>query len=131
MMQKLHSTTVIVADQEEALRFYVDTLGWEKRQDNTMGEMRWLTVAPRGAETAVVLGQPEVYNEQAPGPGRSKGCGISVTTDDIDAEYAALTEKGVNFKQAPEMMPWGDKATWFTDPSGNEFFLVQEMGAAS
>lgn len=50
-----------------------------------------------------------------------------MVTDDIDAEYASLRAKGVDFTQEPETMPWGDKATWFNDPSGNQFFLVQPM----
>ncbi|MEV2275857.1 VOC family protein [Nocardiopsis sp. NPDC049922] len=125
MITRMHSTTVLVGDQEEALRFYVGLLGWEKREDNTMGPMRWLTVAPRGAETALVLGQPEVYEQEAPEAAAPRLCGISLLTDDIDAEYEALTAKGVNFKQPPEDMPWGDRATWFTDPFGNEYFLVQ------
>ncbi|WP_116245582.1 VOC family protein [Nocardiopsis sp. FIRDI 009] len=125
MISRMHSTTVLVGDQEEALRFYVGVLGWEKREDNTMGPMRWLTVAPPGAETALVLGQPEVYDQEPPGAA-TRLCGISLITDDIDAEYETLTAKGVNFKQPPETMPWGDRATWFTDPFGNEFFLVQQ-----
>ena len=49
--------------------------------------------------------------------------GISLLTDDIKGDYAALTAKGVRFKGEPETMPWGDTAAWFYDPDGNEFFL--------
>jgi catechol 2,3-dioxygenase-like lactoylglutathione lyase family enzyme len=127
MMTHLHSATIVVGDQEEALRFYVDTLGWEKREDNQMGPtMRFLTVVPPGAQTGIVLGQPEVYGQQAPMRiGQESGTGISVMTDDIATAYAELSAKGVKFKQPPETMPWGAKATWFSDPFGNEYFLVE------
>jgi len=128
MMTRLHSTTIVVGDQEEALRFYVDTLGWEKREDNQMGPgMRFLTVVPPGAQTGIVLGQPEVYGQQPPTTiGTESGTGISLMTDDIAATYAELSAKGVKFKQPPDTMPWGAKATWFSDPFGNEYFLVEE-----
>jgi uncharacterized glyoxalase superfamily protein PhnB len=118
MITHLHSTTITVSDQEEALRFYVDTLGWEKRGDNQLSpEMRWLTVAPKGAQTELAL----LRTGEA-----SQACGISLITEDIDAAYTDLSAKGVQFKQAPETMPWGDRATWFSDPFGNEYFLVQQ-----
>jgi predicted enzyme related to lactoylglutathione lyase len=128
MITHVHSATIVVADQDEALRFYVDTLGWEKRDDNRMGEMRWLVVAPPGATTALVLGQPDIHHRQPPGPDEPQNCDISLVTDDIAATYAELTAKGVRFSQPPETMPWGARATWFSDPSGNQFFLAEEAG---
>jgi catechol 2,3-dioxygenase-like lactoylglutathione lyase family enzyme len=124
----IHSTTILVSDQDAALRFYVDTLGWEKRQDNRLGAMRFLTVAPPGAQTSLVLGQPEIYGKQPPtvlggGEGNS---GISLTTPDLTSTYQELVARGVQFKQSPEKMPWGALATWFTDPFGNEFFLAED-----
>jgi hypothetical protein len=43
----------------------------------------------------------------------------------MDATYAELTKRGVRFKGAPEMMPWGKKGTWFFDQDNNEFFIVE------
>ena len=127
MGMKLHSTTIVVRDQDEALRFFVELLGWEKDEDAMMGPvMRFLTVKPVGAETAIVLGQPEVYDRQPPGPDAGEGSsGISILTDDIDATYADLSAKGVTFTGPPQTMPWGDRATWFSDPSNNSFFIVE------
>ena len=120
MITHVHSATINVRDHDEALRFYVDTLGWEKRQDSDEAGMRWLTVAPRGSQTAFALSLSETPNVSF-----AMGCGISLITDDIDADCAAFVAKGVQVKGAPETMPWGDRATWFSDPFGNEFFLVQ------
>lgn len=127
MITSVHSTTVIVNDQDKALEFYTEVLGWDKVQDNDFGEGgRWLTVAPKGAETAVVLGQSEMYGGLKPGSSEV-GCGISLIADDVQATYDDLKAKGVEFRQAPEKMPWGATATWFSDPDGNGFFLTEDQ----
>lgn len=120
MITHVHSATINVRDLDEALSFYVDVLGWEKRQDSNEAGMRWLTVAPPGAQTAFALSLNDTPNVSF-----SMGCGISLITDDIDGDCAAFRDKGVQVKAAPETMPWGDRATWFSDPFGNEFFLVE------
>jgi len=122
LISKIHSATVVVADQEKALDFYVNKLGWEKGLDNQMGEMRYLTVVPPGAETQLVLGHTSWY---ADGEVPAK-VGISLNTPDIDDTYATLTARGVTFKQPVEVMPWGQKATWLYDIDGNEYFLAEE-----
>jgi catechol 2,3-dioxygenase-like lactoylglutathione lyase family enzyme len=120
---KIYSVTIVVADQDKALDFYVNTLGWEKGMDNQMGpDMRFLTVIPSGAETSLVLGHTSWFQDVLP-PAK---IGISLTTPDIDATYETLTSRGVTFKQPVEMMPWGQKAAWFYDIDENEFFLVEE-----
>jgi catechol 2,3-dioxygenase-like lactoylglutathione lyase family enzyme len=124
MISKIHSTSIAVADQDAALDFYVNTLGWEKAMDAMVGGvMRWLTVVPPGAETQLVLAaRSAMGSENLPYGGYT---GISLNTPDIDATVEALKARGVRFKQPVEMMPWGDKATWFYDLDGNEFFLVE------
>lgn len=124
MIDFVHSVTVLVADQDAALRFYVDALGFEKRLDSPFGEnSRWLEVAPPGATTAIALLLPTDV-------GKSEGTlggetGISLATHDIQTTYDTLTGKGVTFTGPPQTMPWGMKATWFTDPDGNSFFLSE------
>jgi catechol 2,3-dioxygenase-like lactoylglutathione lyase family enzyme len=118
---------VFVADQDEALDFYVTKLGWEKRADNPFGEgSRWLTVAPPGAATELVLGLARDYGADQVANNPQADCGISLLSSDIDATYQTLVERGVQFRHPPEAMPWGTKATWFSDPDGNTFFLSQE-----
>lgn len=124
MISHIHSTTIAVADQDAALDFYVNTLGWEKAMDAPVGaEMRFLTVVPPGATTQLVLAHPSWAGE-----GRTPGghTGISFVTPDIDATYETLTARGVTFKEPVATMPWGQKATRFSDLDGNEFFLAQE-----
>jgi catechol 2,3-dioxygenase-like lactoylglutathione lyase family enzyme len=127
MITRIHSTTIVVSDQDAALDFYVKTLGWEMAMDNPMGPgMRWLTVVPPGAETQLVLAHRSWYKEGHAALSPGGFTGISLVASDIDATFATLTERGVKFKQPVEVMPWGQKATWFFDPDGNEFFLVGE-----
>jgi catechol 2,3-dioxygenase-like lactoylglutathione lyase family enzyme len=124
MISHIHSSTIAVSDQDAALDFYVNTLGWEKAMDAPMGDSnRFVTVVPPGATTQLVLGHESWFGNEFPAPAKS---GISMVTPDIDATYATLTERGVKFKGPVEMMPWGAKAAWFFDPDGNEFFLAEE-----
>ena len=123
MFGKIYSATIVVADQDKALDFYVNTLGWEKGMDNQMGpDMRFLTVIPSGAETALVLAQTSWFQDSPP-PAK---IGLTLTTPDLDATYETLTSRGVTFKQPVEMMQWGQKATWMFDLDGNEYFVVEE-----
>jgi len=124
MISHIHATTIVVSDQEKALDFYVNVLGWEKADDAQMGpEMRWLTVVPPGAKTQLVLGHSSWV-----GDGKTPGgtVGISLVSPDLEATVATLTERGVKFKGPIEVMPWGGRATWFSDIDGNEFFLASE-----
>ena len=124
MFSHMHSATIAVRDQDAALDFYTNTLGWAKAIDAPLGpDMRWLTVVPPGATTQLVLAHVSMF-----GPDHTIGgnTGIALIAPDIDALYATLTARGVAFKQPVEVMPWGAKATWFADPDGNEFFVVSE-----
>lgn len=123
MITRMHSATVIVADQDAALDFYVNRLGFDKLLDEPMGDgVRFITVAPRGAATQLALG-PATW---APPGGPHRETGITFVSPDIDATYETLTAQGVRFKDPVAVMPWGQKAAWFYDLDGNEFYLVEQ-----
>lgn len=113
---------VPVRDQDEALAFYVEKLGLEKRADAPMGEgMRWVTVATPGSATEIVLESgfgPETGRE----PG--KWAGIIFASSDIKATHRELTARGVKFTEEPTLNPWGWWAS-FVDQDGNGFGLHQ------
>src|SRR5919204_4844604 len=95
MPHKLHITeigrvAIPAADQDRALEFYVGTLGFELRSDETFadGKMRWIEVAPRGASTAIALAPP-----MEGGP-TSVDTGIIISSTDIEADHAALKGAG-------------------------------------
>ncbi len=123
MISNIHSATMAVSDQDAALDFYVNTLGWEKALDAPMGDgVRFLTVVPPGGTTQLAL-SPAIWLGEDRKPGGATG--IALTTSDIDETYKTLTERGVKFKSAPVMTPWGAKATWFYDQDDNELFLAE------
>ena len=135
-MFKLDSTQLWVHDQDEALAFYTDKLGWEVREDVTLPEIpdfRWLSVGPpEQKDIAIVLmavpGAP-VFEEDTRQKildimGRGAAGGIFLTTDDCKAAYEQLKARGVEFSEEPSERPYGIDAG-FHDPSGNAFRLVQ------
>jgi predicted enzyme related to lactoylglutathione lyase len=113
---------VPVSDQDRALEFFTETLGFEKRTDVPFGDgMRWIEVAPAGAATTVALAPPP---EGA--PAKLEGGCVSFASDDIDADHADLKAKGVDVDEAVSRM--GDPVPpmfWFSDPDGNRYLVVQ------
>ncbi len=118
----IQTITIPVADQDRALAFYRDVLGFEVRADNAFGDQRWLSVAPAGSAVDFTLHPP--FPGQA-GPGWQQG--IVLRTDDIDGAIAALRQGGVEVADA-ERQGWGTQ-TQFADPDGNGFVLLQQSGA--
>jgi len=135
-MIKISNAQLYVNDQDEALAFYTDKLGWEVRADVTlpeMGDFRWLTVGPADQpDIAVVLMQipgPPVFEEETAAMlrevvARGVAAPIFLTTDDCQAAYEELKERGVEFVDTPEERPYGIDSS-FRDPSGNHIRLTQ------
>ena len=118
-----HHVTIHVRDQELALHFYVDVLGFEQITDNTFGPgMRWLVVAPKGqSQPHIVLNKAfDVETEARIG----KLSGWVFHTTDCRATYTDLRAKGVKFTETPTAYKWGIQAL-FEDPYGNQFVLLQ------
>jgi catechol 2,3-dioxygenase-like lactoylglutathione lyase family enzyme len=134
MITKLSHVTLFVNNQDEARRFYVDTLGFEVRTDHTMeGGFRWLTVGPKTQpELEIVLLEPKagpMLDEEAAGAVRlllKKGVlGAGVfQVDDCRKTYDELKSRGVRFKGAPEDRFYGVEAI-MSDGLGNWFSMTQ------
>jgi catechol 2,3-dioxygenase-like lactoylglutathione lyase family enzyme len=133
MIKSLSHTTVWVLDQERARRFYVETLGFEVRTDQTMGGFRWLTVAPKGQRELEIVLMPvttsPMMDEATAATFRGlveKGVmgGGVLETDDCRATHQALVKKGVTFLREPTEQPYGVEAV-FRDDSGNWFSLTE------
>jgi predicted enzyme related to lactoylglutathione lyase len=135
-MIRIANAQLWVHDQDEALAFYTQKLGWEVQSDVTlpeMGDFRWLTVGPASQpDISVVLmaipGAPMVDEEtgQQIRTLMAKGFAgtVFLTTDDCRAEYRRLRDRGVEFVETPEARPYGIDAG-FRDPSGNSLRLTQ------
>lgn len=123
MITNIATIDIYVRDQDVALDFYVNKLGFEVRADRPAGKYRWIEVAPRGSKTTLVLCTPafETGSEEKVG-GFSE---IQLETDDIQRTHDDLVGKGVSFTVQPQLMHWGNWHSQFVDPDGNEFFLIQ------
>ncbi|MCW7945476.1 glyoxalase [Streptomyces hygroscopicus] len=111
--------TLPVTDQDRALRFYTDVLGFEVTADLDLPQGRWLQVAPKGAQTVFTLSGPGMGDFR---PGSARG--IMLVTTDVDADCARLAAAGVAV-QGPDDLPWGRMAS-FRDPDGNGLMLLTE-----
>ncbi len=141
-MVRISFAGVWVHDQDEALAFYTEKLGWEVRADMTlpeMGSFRWLTVGPPAQpDVAIVLmaipGTPLMDDETAEQIRSLMAKGFAgtvfLTTDDVQAAYEELRARGVEFVEAPKEQPYGIDSS-FRDPSGNSVRLTQVREIAS
>jgi catechol 2,3-dioxygenase-like lactoylglutathione lyase family enzyme len=118
---QVSTVMVPVADQDAAIAFYTEKLGFEKRADVPFGDgNRWVEVAPAGAATTLALVQPR--------EGESAGIESRVAFDsaDVDADHAALRERGVDVD--PEVMRMGGPVPpmfFFRDQDGNRLLIVE------
>jgi len=129
MSATLHITeigrvAIPAADQDRALDFYVGTLGFELRSDETFadGKMRWIEVAPAGASTAIAIAPP-----MEGGP-TAVDTGIIISSTDIEADHAALKAAGVDAD--PEIARWGHPVPpmfRLRDPAGNSLTIVEPV----
>ncbi|GGL60937.1 hypothetical protein GCM10010129_00610 [Streptomyces fumigatiscleroticus] len=102
---RIHLTSVFVDDQEKALRFYTDVLGFVKKHDVPLGEARWLTVvSPEEPDGTELLLEPSGHPAVQPYRTALVRDGIpaaSFAVDDVRAEYGRLRGLGVRFTQEP------------------------------
>jgi uncharacterized glyoxalase superfamily protein PhnB len=133
---RIANAQIWVHDQEEALAFYTEKLGFEVRADVTlpeMGDFRWLTVSPPGQEeiSIVLMAIPDQFEKETVEQiealmAKGVSGGFFLTTDDCQRDYEELKAKGVEFTEAPEQRPYGIDCG-MRDPSGNSLRLTQLM----
>jgi catechol 2,3-dioxygenase-like lactoylglutathione lyase family enzyme len=126
---KIVITSVLVDDQEKALRFYTDILGFTRKADIPMGPYRWLTVVSPGDPNGVeLLLEPDQHPAAGPFKRALVEDGIPFTSfgvDDVQAEYDRLSKAGVHFTQPPVAM--GPVTTAVLDDScGNLIQIAQK-----
>jgi catechol 2,3-dioxygenase-like lactoylglutathione lyase family enzyme len=122
-------TSVLVDDQEKALRFYTDVLGFVKKQDIPLGgDARWLTVvSPQDPDGTELLLEPDAHPAAGPFKAALVEDGIPATSfgvDDVQAEFRRLEGLGVQFTQPPVEMGPVTTAV-FDDTCGNLIQIAQ------
>ncbi len=125
-INKVSTVCVFVSDQARAKDFYVNLLGLELRTDQPLfpgATNRWIAVAPRDAETEIILYLPDQnWDHYRQVVGKSQA--MTFTVSDMAALYADLTAKGVTFAQLPDRQPWGNYAI-ILDSEGNRLILSE------
>jgi predicted enzyme related to lactoylglutathione lyase len=120
-------------DPDASLAFYRDLLGWEVRADVGKGTMRWITVAPVGSASAVVL-EPPAMADGLTDAQRSaitemiengSYAFINLSTPDLDGVFDKLQAGGGDVVQEPADQPWGARNCVFRDPAGNTVRIQQ------
>lgn len=127
---KIKLTSVYVDDQEKALRFYTEVLGWVKKADFSQGTFRWLTVAsneePDGIELQLAkYDNPaaKAYQEALFQQGQPA---LMIYSDDINADYEQIKGRGGDFAMSPTQVT-GSTIAKLNDGCGNILQLVQLM----
>ena len=125
---KIRLTSVLVDDQDKALKFYTEVLGFVKKKEIPMGEYRWLTIVskeePDGVEVVLEpmgFAPAKVYQRAL------HDAGIPLTAfnvDNIQSEYERLEKLGVKFSMGPTQMGPATLAV-FDDTCGNNIQLIQ------
>ena len=109
-------------DQDAAIDFFVEQLGFEKRTDTAFGGgMRWVEVYPPDGPTGIALASPPPGQEV-----EARDTGIILNVSDIERVRAEFAERGVDVD--PEVTRYGDPVppmAWFRDPEGNSLLLVE------
>lgn len=128
MNQSLAHIALIVRDYDEAINFYVKTLGFELVDDTYQPEQdkRWVVVRPKGAGTCSILLARASSPDQARYVGDQAGGRVFLflRTDDFWRDYRALVDKGVAFEREPKIAEYGIVAV-FKDLYGNLWDLIE------
>ena len=124
MINGVRKVVVPVDDQETALRFWTDTLGFHLVTDQTYGDERWIEVTPPDRGVLLVLSPRNGTPRHDPGDDRLPHSDLLFTCTDIEATHAELTARGVEFAVPPAQQHFGWWAL-FRDPEGTRYALGQ------
>jgi predicted enzyme related to lactoylglutathione lyase len=118
MIKAVKFVSIPVRDQDRALGFYTEKLGFQIQTDQPMGDgQRWVELSIPGAETRVVLFTPKGQEDRI-----GTFSNIVFACDDVEKTYKQLTSRGVAFVEPPQKQPWGTYAI-FQDSEANQFVL--------
>jgi predicted enzyme related to lactoylglutathione lyase len=117
VITQLKFAGIPVRDQDRAVKFWTEKMGFKIVTDQPMGDQRWIELSIRTSPTRIVLFTP---------PGQEDRIGSffngSFECDDVEATYRQLSEKGVEFVKPPKREDWGTSAI-FKDSEGNQFVM--------
>ena len=122
MIEKIATSAIYVTDQEAAIRFWGEQVGFEIRRDLPMGpEARWVEMAPLVADSCIVIYPKSMMEDWA-----ERKPSLVFECEDIAVTHESMAEQGVEFSQEPKEMLWG-KFAIFLDPEGNWYGLRERV----
>lgn len=126
MVAYLSLVTLVVPDYDDAIAYFVGTLGFELLEDTVRSPTkRWVRVAPKGAQTALLLAKADGESQRdAIGNQTGGRVALFLETDDFDVSYRTFKDNGVEFAEQPRVEPYG-KVVVFRDPFGNKWDLIE------
>lgn len=124
---RLGLTTLVVHDYDDAIRFFVDVVGFELLSDEAQGDARrWVVVAPAGSSHGVLLAKADGPEQQAAVGHQTGGrVGFFLYASDFHSQYQRMLDEGVEFLEAPRAEPYGMVCVW-RDLYGNKWDLLQD-----
>jgi len=120
MIRGIKFINIPVRNQDEALKFYTEKLGFKVATDQPHGNQRWIELKIPGADTGVSLFTPPGHEDRVGG-----FQGISFWCDDLMATAKVMKQKGVEFAKEPKKEAWGTMAI-IKDVDGNQFVLSEK-----
>ncbi|HWS98819.1 MAG TPA: VOC family protein [Pyrinomonadaceae bacterium] len=118
MITSIKFVSIPVSDQDRALAFYTEKLGFKVVTDQQFGlGQRWIELQVGGSPTRLVLFTPEGHEDRVGGVFNG-----ALACDNVDKTYEELTRRGVEFAAPPKHEPWGSVAI-LKDPDGNQIAL--------
>jgi lactoylglutathione lyase len=135
MIDTIKGPVVIVSDQQKALDFYTQTLGFEIKSNMWLGNARWIEVAPKFSQSAICLMAPNpdiMSEEEMRSAEKSIGIhtGIWFYSNNIHSTYRELKNKGVDIT-APEKQEWGSMMCKIKDQDKNSFNLISSSATTT
>jgi predicted enzyme related to lactoylglutathione lyase len=118
MITHVKFVSVPTRDQDRALKFWTEQIGFTLMTDQPLSEdQRWIELKVAGSDTRLVLFTPDGQQDRI-----GSFFNGALACDDVEATWRQLSERGVTFDSEPQKQPWGTFAT-FRDPDGNKFVL--------
>jgi predicted enzyme related to lactoylglutathione lyase len=117
MITHLKFVGIPTRNQDAAVAFYTEKLGFKVVTDQPLGDQRWIEMRVGASETRVVLFTPDGQQDRV-----GTFFNGSFACDNVERTYEELKARGVQFSGPPKKEPWGTYVT-FTDPEGNQFVL--------
>jgi predicted enzyme related to lactoylglutathione lyase len=121
----VHQVVLSVQDQDRALHFWAEVIGFELVKDEHLGDERWIELRPPSGNPILVLSRRSDRDTRSEVAEHLPHSNVFFTSDDIQQTHRDLAERRVLFPTPPTKMPWGWWAM-FEDPEGTRFALGQQ-----